>query len=92
MKTATVTTSTKHCEDQARPAPAEINDSEDLARQMLKDAFEREFKHVRVLSNNILPTPQGSKVASCEIDVCVVCEGGVFIFEVKPWANCELRN
>lgn len=59
---------------------------------MIKAQFEREFDHVRVLNNLILPNIEGARVPSVEMDTCVVCEGGIYMFEIKPWENCEVHS
>ena len=58
-----------------------------LAACRIEEAFKRSFEHVHVMSNLIIPLPDGRRVKTAELDSLVVCEAGVFVFEVKGWAK-----
>lgn len=64
------------------------NNSEAKAAGYLKAAFSRTFTDVEVLSGVILPLPEGYRLPTAEFDSIVVCNAGLFLFEVKGWNNC----
>lgn len=64
--------------------------SEDAAKKILAESFGKLFDKVVVQTNLIFPTGQGASVRSAEVDAIVVCGAGIFIFEIKSWANCSV--
>lgn len=64
--------------------------SEALAADQLLAAFQKSFDDVRVYRNIVIPLPEGRKLNTAEIDALVVCNAGVFIFEVKSWRDAQV--
>jgi hypothetical protein len=58
-----------------------------LGVQQLASAFSPAFSHLRILRNLIIPMPEGSVVRTAKIDAVLVCETGVYLFEIKAWRN-----
>ncbi|BEP37187.1 hypothetical protein GmRootV59_41580 [Variovorax sp. V59] len=58
-----------------------------LGVQQLASAFSPAFSHLRILRNLIIPMPEGSAVRTAMIDAVLVCETGVYLFEIKAWRN-----
>ncbi|BEP60301.1 hypothetical protein GmRootV213_08550 [Variovorax sp. V213] len=58
-----------------------------LGVQQLTSAFSPAFSHLRILRNLIIPMPEGSPVRTAQIDAVLVCETGVYLFEIKAWRN-----
>lgn len=58
-----------------------------LGIQQLEQAFRPAFGRLHVLQNLIIPMYQGSAVPTARFDVALVCEAGVYLFEVKGWRN-----
>lgn len=58
-----------------------------LGVQQLASAFSPAFSHLRILRNLIIPMPEGSVVRTAMIDAVLVCETGVYLFEIKAWRN-----
>lgn len=89
--TATPSTIPQHPDARRESArAAKCQASEDAARALLDDLFGRVFDKSVVLTNMIFPTGETSAVRSAEIDAVVVCNAGVFLFEVKSWTNCKV--
>ena len=63
---------------------------EALAADQLATAFQKSFDDVRVFRNLVMPLPEGRIIKTAEIDALVVCNAGVFIFEVKSWCNAQV--
>lgn len=61
--------------------------SETLGVQQIVSAFNPVFPNLRILTNLIIPLPSGSPIATAEIDAMVICEAGMYIFEIKGWRN-----
>lgn len=61
-----------------------------LALGQLAAAFQKSFDDVRVFHNIVIPLPEGRILNTAEIDVLVVCNAGVFIFEVKAWRDAQV--
>jgi hypothetical protein len=66
---------------------ASPNEAESLGVQQLVSAFGPVFPNFRVLRNLVIPMPEGSPVRTAEFDAVVVCESGVYLFEIKGWRN-----
>lgn len=58
-----------------------------LGVQQLASAFSPAFSHLRILRNLIIPMPEGCMVRTARIDAVLVCETGVYLFEIKAWRN-----
>ncbi|QRF59168.1 nuclease-related domain-containing protein [Variovorax paradoxus] len=58
-----------------------------LGVQQLANAFSPAFDHLRILRNLIIPMPEGCAVRTARIDAVVVCETGIYLFEIKAWRN-----
>ncbi|WP_431128086.1 nuclease-related domain-containing protein [Variovorax paradoxus] len=58
-----------------------------LGVQQLTSAFSPAFSHLRILRNLIIPMPEGSPVRTAQIDAVLVCETGIYLFEIKAWRN-----
>ncbi len=58
-----------------------------LGVQQLASAFSPAFSHLRILRNLIIPMPEGSVVRTAMIDAVLVCETGIYLFEIKAWRN-----
>lgn len=64
------------------------NPSEAKADDYLRNAFQRTFEDVELLSGIILPLPAGYRLPTAEFDSIVICNAGLFLFEVKGWNKC----
>ena len=58
-----------------------------LAIQQLAAAFQPAFGRMHVLRDLVIPMYEGSAVPTARFDVALVCEAGVYLFEVKGWRN-----
>lgn len=58
-----------------------------LGAQQIASAFGPAFRHMRILRDLIIPMPDGGAVPTARIDVVLVCEAGVYLFEIKGWRN-----
>lgn len=58
-----------------------------LAIQQLVSAFQPAFDRMHVLRDLVIPMYEGSAVPTARFDVALVCEAGVYLFEVKGWRN-----
>ena len=50
-------------------------------------AFEACFTDVRVFSSIVIPLPHAEHATTAEIDCLIVCNAGVYMFEIKNWRN-----
>jgi Nuclease-related domain len=69
-----------------------VNSAEQHAAQLLTAAFSRTFADVRVLTGLVVPLPAPSRIPTGEFDSIVVCNAGIFVFEVKGWKNCVVKR
>jgi hypothetical protein len=69
-----------------------INQAESLAAEQLKAAFSRTFPDVTVLTGLIVSLPKESRIPTGEFDCLVVCNAGLFAFEVKAWKSCIVHR
>ena len=58
-----------------------------LGAQQLASAFSPAFSHLRILRDLVIPMPEGHAARTARIDAVVVCETGIYLFEIKPWRN-----
>lgn len=58
-----------------------------LGVQQLANAFSPTFSYLRILRNLVIPMPEGHTVPTARIDAVLVCETGVYLFEIKAWRN-----
>lgn len=58
-----------------------------LAVQQLAAAFQPAFGRMHMLRDLVIPMYEGSAVPTARFDVALVCEAGVYLFEVKGWRN-----
>lgn len=58
-----------------------------LGMQQLTSAFQPAFGRLHVLRDLVIPMYEGSAVPTARFDVALVCEAGVYLFEVKGWRN-----
>ncbi|MBT2321817.1 NERD domain-containing protein [Variovorax paradoxus] len=58
-----------------------------LGAQQIASAFGPAFRHLRILRDLIIPMANGSAVRTARIDIVLVCETGVYLFEIKSWRN-----
>lgn len=58
-----------------------------LGVQQLVNAFKPAFGRLHVLQDLVIPMYEGSAVPTARFDVALVCEAGVYLFEVKGWRN-----
>ena len=63
------------------------NTATSLGVQQLASAFSPTFSHLRILRNLIIPMPESHTVPTARIDAVLVCETGVYLFEIKAWRN-----
>lgn len=64
------------------------NPAELLAAAHLGAAFGRTFSRARILTSLVLPLPASARLPTAEFDSIVVCNAGVYLFEVKGWDRC----
>ena len=69
-----------------------VNPAEQHAAELLTAAFSRTFSDVRVLTGLVVALPPPARIPTGEFDCVVVCNAGVFVFEVKGWKNCVVRR
>ncbi|WP_445289385.1 nuclease-related domain-containing protein [Variovorax atrisoli] len=65
----------------------ETNAATALAMQQLAAAFRPAFSRMHMLRDLVIPMYEGSAVPTARFDVALVCEAGVYLFEVKGWRN-----
>lgn len=58
-----------------------------LGIQQLASAFRPAFGRMHVLQDLVIPMYEGSAVPTARFDAVLVCEAGVYLFEVKGWRN-----
>lgn len=58
-----------------------------LGVQQLSGAFQQAFGRMHVLRDLVIPMYEGSAVPTARFDIALVCEAGVYLFEVKGWRN-----
>ncbi|WP_295984720.1 nuclease-related domain-containing protein [uncultured Variovorax sp.] len=58
-----------------------------LAIQQITAAFQPAFGRMHVLRDLVIPMYGSSAVPTARFDVALVCEAGVYLFEVKGWRN-----
>lgn len=58
-----------------------------LGIQQLSRAFQPAFGRMHVLRDLVIPMYEGSAVPTARFDIALVCEAGVYLFEVKGWRN-----
>lgn len=58
-----------------------------LGIQQLAQAFKPAFGRLHVLKDLVIPMYEGSAVPTARFDAALVCEAGVYLFEVKGWRN-----
>ena len=63
------------------------NTATSLGEQQLASAFSPTFSYLRILRNLIIPMPESHTVPTARIDAVLVCETGVYLFEIKAWRN-----
>jgi len=63
------------------------NTATTLGVQQLASAFSPTFSYLRILRNLIIPMPEGHTVPTARVDAVLVCETGVYVFEIKAWRN-----
>ena len=63
------------------------NTAATLGVQQLANAFSPTFSHLRILRDLVIPMPEGHAARTARIDAVVVCETGVYLFEIKAWRN-----
>lgn len=68
------------------------NQAEAHAAELLTHAFSRTFPDVKVLTGLIVSLPKESRIPTGEFDCIVVCNAGLFAFEVKSWKNCTVHR
>jgi len=71
--------------------PHSADHSEALGFQQIRDAFMPRFKHFRLLTNLVIPMPD-TQVPTVELDAVVICDAGVFIFEIKGHRDCLIER
>lgn len=58
-----------------------------LGVQQLVRTFGPAFPHMRILRDLVIPLPAACPVRTARIDAVIVCETGVYLFEIKAWRN-----
>ncbi|NVM87029.1 hypothetical protein FHT32_000652 [Variovorax sp. SG517] len=58
-----------------------------LAIRQLAATFQPTFGRMHVLRDLVIPMYEGSAVPTARFDVALVCEAGLYLFEVKGWRN-----
>jgi len=66
------------------------NSATTQALQQLATAFQPAFGHMHMLRDLVIPMYEGSAVPTARFDVALVCEAGVYLFEVKGWRNAVI--
>jgi hypothetical protein len=68
------------------------NTAATLGVQQLASAFSPTFSHLRILRNLVIPMPEGHAARTARIDAVLVCETGVYLFEIKSWRNAFVHR
>ncbi|MGJ7570997.1 nuclease-related domain-containing protein [Variovorax sp. RB2P76] len=63
------------------------NTAATLGVQQLANAFSPTFSHLRILRDLVIPMPEGHAARTARIDAVLVCETGIYLFEIKAWRN-----
>lgn len=63
------------------------NESETIGIRQIVSAFSPVFPHFRILQNLVIPLPADSPVPTAEFDAVVICEAGLYLFEIKGWRD-----
>lgn len=64
-----------------------------LGVQQLVSAFKPVFPHLRVLRDLVIPMPEACAVRTARIDAVLVCETGLYLFEIRGWRDaCVYRK
>jgi hypothetical protein len=59
--------------------------SELFAASLLFSEFNKAFAHVYMINGAIFKPNDGFMPSTAEADTIVICEGGIYVFEVKSW-------
>jgi hypothetical protein len=68
------------------------NKTEQRSCKLIEQAFRTTFDDVAVYDNLVISLPNGFRLPTGEIDCVVVCNAGVFLFEVKGWNNTHVSR
>jgi hypothetical protein len=68
------------------------NKTEQRSCNQIEQAFRSTFDDVLVMRNLVISLPDGFRLPTGEIDCVVVCNAGVFLFEVKGWQNTHVSR
>jgi len=71
----------------ATASASPTNDSETIGIRQIVSAFSPVFPHFRILQNLVIPLPVDSPVPTAEFDAVVICEAGLYLFEIKGWRD-----
>jgi len=61
------------------------SESENYAAQYLESEYKKAFSHVHVINGAIFKPNDNLMPSTTEADTIIICEAGIYIFEVKSW-------
>jgi hypothetical protein len=62
---------------------------EEFSCRRLEQAFRAAFDDVVVMPNLVISLTNGHRLPTAEIDCTIVCNSGVFLFEIKGWKDAH---
>jgi len=65
---------------------------EEISCRRLEQAFRAAFDDVVIMPNLVISLTNGHRLPTAEIDCTVVCNSGVFLFEIKGWSDAHVSR
>ena len=65
---------------------------EEISCRRLEQAFRAAFDDVVMMPNLVISLTDGFHLPTAEIDCVIVCNSGVFLFEIKGWQNAHVSR
>ena len=65
---------------------------EEFSCRRLEQAFRTAFDDVVMMPNLVISLTNGHRLPTAEIDCTIVCNSGVFLFEIKGWRDAHVSR
>ena len=65
---------------------------EEFSCRRLEQAFRAAFDDVVMMPNLVISLTNGHRLPTAEIDCTIVCNSGVFLFEIKGWKDAHVSR
>jgi hypothetical protein len=65
---------------------------EEISCRRLEQAFRAAFDDVVMMPNLVISLTNGHRLPTAEIDCTIVCNSGVFLFEIKGWSDAHVSR